>query len=97
MPRKYEPLGSRVLIEPVRVQEATKSGLVLPDVAKEVPQEGKVVAVGPGKYNDEGKRVVMQVKIGDRVLYARFTGTQFKDDGKDFFLIEDEALLAKFA
>ena len=96
MPRKYEPLGSRVLIEPVRVQETTKSGLVLPDVAKEIPQEGKVIAVGPGKYNDEGKRVAVQVKVGERVLFARFTGTQFKDDGRDFFLIEDEALLAKF-
>ncbi len=95
MAKKLEPLGSRILLEPVEVQEKRKSGLVLPDVAKEVPQEGKVIAVGPGRMTDSGKRIPTQLKPGDHVVFARFSGTEYKDDAKSLFLIDDSQILAK--
>lgn len=80
-----EPLGDRVIIRPIEKEEITRSGLILPDTAKEKPQEGEVVAVGPGKFRDDGTRTEMDVRVGDRVLYAKYGGTEIK--------VEDEKLL----
>ena len=77
------PLGDRVVIQPTPREEMTKSGIVLPDTAKEKPQEGSIIAAGPGRLNDEGKREPMDVKVGDKVLYAKYAGTEFKVDGEE--------------
>jgi chaperonin GroES len=81
---KLRPLGDRVVIEPTPREEMTKSGIVLPDTAKEKPQEGTIIAAGPGKINDDGKREPMDVKEGDKVLYAKYAGTEFKIDGDEY-------------
>ncbi|MBM3940515.1 MAG: co-chaperone GroES, partial [SAR202 cluster bacterium] len=73
----------------------TKSGLVLPDTAKERPQEGKVVAAGPGRVTDDGKRVALDVKAGDRVIYSKFAGTEFKEDGEEYLILSERDILAK--
>ena len=80
---KLRPLGDRVVIKPSAREEMTKSGIVLPDTAKEKPQEGTIIAAGPGKILDDGKRETMDVKEGDKVLYAKYAGTEFKVDGDD--------------
>ena len=77
MATKVKPLGDRVLVEPQEKEETTASGLVLPDTAKERPQEGKVIAVGPGRLNDDGKRIAMDIKAGDVVVYSKFAGTEY--------------------
>ena len=77
---KLRPLGDRVVVQPTAREEMTKSGIVLPDTAKEKPQEGEIVAAGPGRLNDEGEREPMDVKVGDKVLYAKYAGTEFKID-----------------
>ena len=81
MATKVKPLGDRVLVEPQEKEETTASGLVLPDTAKERPQEGKVIAVGPGRLNDEGKRIAMDIKAGDVVVYSKFAGTEYSENG----------------
>jgi chaperonin GroES len=91
---KLRPLGDRVVIEPTPREEMTKSGLVLPDTAKEKPQEGKIIAAGPGKINDDGKREPMDVKQGDKVLYAKYAGTEFKIDGDEFLIVSQKDILA---
>ena len=73
---KLQPLGDRVVIRPTKKEEMTKGGIVLPDTVKEKPQEGEVVAVGPGKLSEEGNRIAMEVKVGDRVIYAKYAGTE---------------------
>jgi len=93
--RAFKPLGDRLLVKPVKAEEKTKSGLVLPDTAKEKPQEGEVVAVGPGRFTDEGKRMAMEIKTGDRVLYAKYGGTELKEDGTDYLLLSERDILAK--
>ncbi|MSQ32255.1 MAG: co-chaperone GroES [Dehalococcoidia bacterium] len=95
MAKKLEPLGSRILIKPVKIQEKTKSGLFLPDLVKEVPQEGTVIAVGPGRRNDKGLRIPVEIKTGDHVIYAKFSGTQYQDEAQDYYLIDDSQILAK--
>ena len=75
-----QPLADRVLVKPIEKEEKTKSGIYLPDTAKEKPQEGKVLAVGPGKMSDDGKRIEMDVKVGDTVIYAKYGGTEIKVD-----------------
>ena len=95
MAKKLEPLGSRILIKPVKVQEKTKSGLFLPDLVKEVPQEGTVIAVGPGRRNEKGQRIPIEIKAGDHVIYAKFSGTQYQDEAQDYDLIDDSQILAK--
>lgn len=95
MPKKLDPLGNRVIIEPAKLEDVTKSGLVLPDSAKDKSQEGKVVAVGPGRVTDEGTRIPVDVKVGDKVVYAKYAGTEFKEDGKDYLILEDSSILAK--
>jgi chaperonin GroES len=88
------PLGDRVVIEPIPREDMTKSGIVLPDTAKEKPQEGKVIAVGPGKTLDDGKREAIDVQTGDKVLYAKYAGTEFKLDGEDLLIVAAKDILA---
>ncbi len=88
------PLGDRVVIQPTPREEMTKSGIVLPDTAKEKPQEGSIIAAGPGRLNDEGKREPMDVKVGDKVLYAKYAGTEFKIDGEEYLIVSQKDILA---
>ncbi len=88
-----KPLGDRVLVKPMPKEEMTKGGIVLPDTAKEKPQEGEVIAVGPGKYED-GKRVPLDVKVGDIVIYAKYGGTEIKIDGVDYLILRENDILA---
>ena len=92
--KKLLPLGDRVVIEPSAREEMTKSGIVLPDTAKEKPQEGKVIAVGPGAFDNDGKRIAVDVSTGDKVLYAKYAGTEFKLDGEDLLIVAAKDILA---
>jgi chaperonin GroES len=91
---KLRPLGDRVVLKPTPREEMTKSGIVLPDTAKEKPQEGLIIAAGPGKIGEDGKREPMDVKVGDRVLYSKYAGTEFKVDGEELLVISSKDLLA---
>jgi chaperonin GroES len=86
-----KPLGDRLVVEPIEREETTAAGILLPETAKEKPQEGKVLAVGPGRTDDNGKRVEMEVKEGDRVLYAKYAGTEVKLEGDRKVLIMKES------
>jgi chaperonin GroES len=88
-----KPLGDRVLVQPVEQEEVKKGGIIIPDTAKEKPQEGKVIAVGPGKRDDSGKLIPMDVKKGDRVLYSKYGGTEIKIDGKDYLIMREDDIL----
>lgn len=92
---KLVPLADRIVITPLKQEEVTASGLVIPDTAKEKPQQGEVVAVGPGRLDDDGKRVPLDVEVGDRILYAKYTGTEIKLDGDDYIVLNDKDILAK--
>ena len=92
--KKLRPLGDRVVIEPTAREEMTKSGIVLPDTAKEKPQEGKVIAVGPGAFDNDGKRIAIDVTTGDKVLYAKYAGTEFKVDAEDLLIVSQKDILA---
>ena len=92
--KKLRPLGDRVVIQPVAREEMTKSGIVLPDTAKEKPQEGIVLSAGPGRILDDGKREAMDVKAGDRVLYSKYAGTEFKVEGEDLLIVSQKDILA---
>ncbi len=92
--KKLRPLGDRVVIQPVQREEMTKSGIVLPDTAKEKPQEGVIIAAGPGRILDDGKREAMDVKVGDRVLYSKYAGTEFKVDGEELLIVKQSDILA---
>src|SRR5450756_414704 len=87
----YRPLGDRVLVKPKASEEKTASGIVLPDTAKEKPQEGEVISVGPGARDDEGKRIAMDLKAGDKILYSKYSGTEVKINGKDCLLYTSDA------
>ncbi len=91
---KLRPLGDRVVIQPTPREEMTKSGIVLPDTAKEKPQEGSVLAVGPGRILDDGKRESIDVKVGDKVLYAKYAGTEFKVDDEELLIVSQKDILA---
>jgi chaperonin GroES len=91
---KLRPLGDRVVIQPTPREEMTKSGIVLPDTAKEKPQEGKILAAGPGRLTDDGKREPMDVKEGDVVLYAKYAGTEFKVEGEELLIVSQKDILA---
>ncbi|MBI4287964.1 MAG: co-chaperone GroES [Chloroflexi bacterium] len=97
MATELKPLGDRVVIKPSAKEEVTKSGLVLPDTAKEKPQEGEVIAVGPGKVGDDGKHIPMEVKKGDRVIYAKYAGTEIKLDEVEYIILRESDILAKKA
>src|SRR3990172_7655404 len=87
MAAALQPLADRVLVKPIEQEEKTKSGIFLPDTAKEKPQEGEVLAVGPGKMSDDGKRIPLDIKVGDVVLYAKYGGTEIKLDGDDLMIL----------
>ena len=91
---KIQPLGDRIVVDVLEAKEKTKGGIVLPDTAKEKPQEGKVVAVGKGKVTDEGKSVPVEVKVGDRILYGKYSGTEVNIDEKELLIIKEEDILA---
>ena len=91
---KLRPLGDRVVVKPSAREEMTKSGIVLPDTAKEKPQEGSVLAVGPGAFDNDGKRIAIDVKKGDKVLYAKYAGTEFKIDDEDLLIVSQKDILA---
>jgi len=92
---KLQPLADRVVIRPSEREEMTKGGIVLPDTVKEKPQEGEVVAVGQGRVSDDGKRISMDVKVGDTVIYAKYGGTEIKVEGEDMVILRESDILAK--
>jgi len=92
--KKLRPLGDRVVVQPTPREEMTKSGIVLPDTAKEKPQEGQVIAVGPGRILDDGSREAIDVSEGQKVLYAKYAGTEFKIDGEELLIISQKDILA---
>lgn len=91
---KLKPLGSRVIIEPIEQEEMTAGGIILPETAKEKPQEGNVLGVGPGDRDEKGVRVPMDVKVGDKVLFAKYSGTEVKLDGRKLLIMRESDLLA---
>jgi len=92
---KIEPLGDRVVIKPMPKEEVSKGGIFLPDTAKEKPQEGKVIAVGPGRLTEDGTRIAMEVKKGDKVIYSKYAGTEFKLDDEEVIIMRESDILAK--
>jgi chaperonin GroES len=89
-----KPLGSRVVVEPIEQEEVTPGGIVLPETAKEKPQKGKVLSIGAGDRDDEGKRIPLDVKVGDTVLYAKYSGTEIKLDSKKLLILREADILA---
>ncbi len=94
---KFAPLGERVVLKPLERDEVSKGGIILPDTAKEKPQEGEVVEVGPGRVAEDGSRVAMELKKGDRVIYSKFAGTEYKDDDEDYLILRESDILAKIS
>ena len=95
MARTYEPMGDRVLVKPTERDDVSPGGIFLPDTAKEKPQEGEVVAVGPGRVTEDGSRVPMDLKKGEIVLYAKYGGTEIKEDGTDYLMLSERDILAR--
>jgi chaperonin GroES len=91
---KIRPVGDRVVVKPAAKEEVTKSGIVIPDTAKEKPQEGTVVAVGSGRLLDNGDRAPIDVREGDRILFAKYGGTEFKFDGEEYLVLKENDILA---
>ena len=89
-----KPLGDRIVIELIEVEEKTSSGIVLPDSAKEKPQEGKVVAVGTGRVLDNGQRLELEVQEGDRIIFSKYSGTEVKHEGKEYLILRESDVLA---
>lgn len=94
MAGKLIPLADRVVVEALERDEKTSSGIFLPDTAKEKPQEGKVIAVGPGALGEDGKRAAPEVKVGDTVLYAKYAGTEVKQEGRELLILSERDILA---
>lgn len=88
-----KPLGDRVLVKRLEEEAKTRSGIIIPDTAKEKPQEGKVVAVGPGKTNDKGEKIPMEVKAGDKILFGKYSGTEVKLEGEDYLIMHQDDIL----
>lgn len=93
--RSLQPLGDRIVVKAVEQETQTKSGIYIPDSAKERPQEGSVVAVGPGRVTDDGNRLEMSVAVGDTVIYSKYAGTEFEDDGEEYLIMKETDVLAK--
>jgi chaperonin GroES len=91
---KMKPLADRVVIKPSEADETTKGGIILPDTAKEKPVIGEVVAIGPGKVSDDGKKVPMEVKVGDKVLYGKYSGTEVTVEGEDYLIMREADIFA---
>ncbi|HUZ76025.1 MAG TPA: co-chaperone GroES [Chloroflexota bacterium] len=94
---KVQPLGDRVLVKPLEREEVSKGGIVLPDTASERPQEGTILAVGSGRVLDDGTKVPLEVKTGDKVLYAKYSGTEIKVEGEDLLIVSERDILGIFA
>ncbi len=92
---KLVPLGDRLVIKPVVQEEVLASGIVIPDTAKEKPQQGEILAAGPGRLDDNGKRIAMEVKVGDRVLYAKYSGQEIKIDQEEYIVLAEKDVLCK--
>ena len=92
---KLQPLGDRVVVEPAGREETTKSGIVIPDTAKEKPQRGTIIAVGAGRRDDDGERIPMDVQVGDSVLFAKYGGTEFKYEDEEYLILSEKDILAK--
>ncbi len=90
-----KPLADRVIVKPIEKEEVTKGGIVLPDTAREKPQEGKIIAVGPGRMGEDGKRIPLDVKVGDRVVYAKYAGVELKYEDEDYLVLRESDILAK--
>ena len=91
------PLGERVVVQPTERDQMTKGGIVLPDTAKEKPQEGRVIAVGPGRITDRGKRIKLELSVGDHVIYSKFAGTEYKDGDEQYLILCESDILAKIS
>jgi chaperonin GroES len=91
---KIKPLADRVIIKPAAAEERTKGGIILPDTAKEKPVVGEIVAVGPGKVSDDGKKIVMEVKVGDKVLYGKYSGTEVTYEGEEYLIMREADIFA---
>jgi chaperonin GroES len=94
MKLNLKPLGSRVVIDPIEQEDITAGGIVLPETAKEKPQQGNVLAIGPGDRDEDGERIAMDVAVGDKVLYAKYSGTEIKVDGRKLLILRESDLLA---
>ena len=92
---KLQPLADRLVVKPIEREEVTRGGIVLPDTAKEKPQEGEVMAVGPGRLSEDGKRIAMEVKVGDIVVYTKYGGTEIKIEAEEFMILRESDILAK--
>jgi chaperonin GroES len=95
MTGKLQPLADRVVVKPVVKEDKTKSGIYIPDTAKERPQEGEIIAVGPGRFTDDGKRIAMDLKVGDIVIYAKYGGSEIKIDDEELLILSESNILAK--
>jgi len=94
---KLQPLGDRVVVKPSAEEDVTKGGIILPDTAKEKPQRGTVIAVGPGRLDEEGKRIPMEVKKGDKVIYSKYAGSEIKQNDEEVLILRESDILAKFS
>ena len=92
---KLQPLADRLVVKPIAREEVTKGGIFLPDTAKEKPQEGEVLAVGPGRLTEDGKRIAMDVQVGDRVIYTKYGGAEIKIDDEELIILRESDILAK--
>jgi len=90
---KVRPLGDRVLVKPLEIEEKKKGGIIIPDTAKEKPQEGKVIAVGKGRITEDGKTLPLDVKVGDRILFGKYSGNEIKIDDEDYLIVKEEDIL----
>jgi chaperonin GroES len=95
MALKLQPLGDRLVVRPIEREEVTKGGIVLPDTAKEKPQEGEVLAVGPGRLTEDGKRIATDIKVGDIVIYAKYGGIEIKVDDEELLILREGDILAQ--
>jgi chaperonin GroES len=93
--KELQPLADRLVVRPIQNEEMTKSGIFIPDTAKEKPQEGEVIAIGPGKMTDDGKRIPMDLKVGDRVIYSKYGGSEIKIDDVEMIILRESDILAK--
>ncbi len=91
---KIKPLADRVVVKPLPAEDKTKGGLFVPDTAKERPQQGEIVAVGPGRVTDEGKKIPIEVKVGDKILYGKYSGTEVNFDGEEYLIMRESDIFA---
>lgn len=95
--RKIVPLGERVVVKPVSAEEVRASGLIMPDTAREKPEQGRVIAVGRGRITDEGKVIPIDIKVGDKVLFTKYTGQEWREDNEDFLIVREQDILTKLS